>query len=114
MCTIWAGIVSEVIIMLIDYESMDTFIPNTTMEKMITDGRLNAYRITPDYGYVLHDRELDTPEVDEFGVPTGGTVLGYYPMRRTCAAGYDFDQERIVDGHTAYGAREFFAVKAVD
>ena len=98
------------------YELLErTLIPNTTMEKMLRDGvSLAAYKITVNEGYVLHDKVLDSIEMDEFCVPTGRIILGYYPASRTCPAGYDFENTKEIDGHTAYGEREFFAIKVED
>ena len=85
-------------------------ISNITIE-IVEDVTFPFYIITPNEGYVLHDKALDFAEVDMSGFPTGKTILGYYPSNRTCMTNYDFDNTTIIDGHTAFGSREFFAIK---
>ena len=98
--------------MALIYETTETLIPNTTMTKMINadTGILLAYNITPNDGYVLHDKELDHQELNpETMEPIGKVTLGYYPIARSCGTNYDFDNVTTIDGYTAYGEREFFA-----
>lgn len=81
-----------------------SLIENTTMyEKYINDVH-RGYSITPNEGYVLHDKELDLYEggLTEDGEPIGELLLGYYGGTRTCGANYDFTAN----------PREFYAVLA--
>ena len=68
-------------------------IENTTMLLGYVNGVARAYEITPNEGYVLHDRLLD--EFEQFDEETGEGVgepirLGYYSGTRTVGADYDF------------------------
>ncbi len=98
--------------MEISYENITpSLIPNTTMKKMLIDGVHKAYIITPDDGYVLHDKEADG--VDEFEK----TIHCYLGGACSCGSAYDFKAAQMtvsdVNGEmatvTAYGSREFFA-----
>ena len=80
-----------------------TLIENTTMLLGYVNGVARAYEITPNEGYVLHDRLLD--EFEEFDEETGEGVgepirLRYYSGTRSVGADYDF----------AVNPREFYAV----
>lgn len=80
-------------------------IPNTAVT-------ITGYRVAPNEGYVLHDKNLDTEVMDEETMmPTGEVRLGYrsYPLFCGVQPNYDFDNTKIMDGYTAYGNREFFA-----
>ncbi len=80
-----------------------TFIPNTTMYKFINSlGNHTMYRITPNEGYVLHDKDLDTyADYDENGNGIGEPIsLGFYAGNRTVRYDYDFTAN----------PREFYAV----
>ena len=79
---------------------MDINIPNVTITEKYYNGVLRGYDIAPDDGYVLHDKELDAPAIDEYGEPTGETALGYTTGSCSCGANYDF----------AANPREFYAV----
>ena len=81
-----------------------TLIENTTMLKVFTDeGVHRNYRITPNAGYVLHDKGMDTPIFDEeTGEPTGEVILGFRTSTASVGASYDF----------AVNEREFYAVLA--
>lgn len=75
------------------YEAVNpTLIANTTMQKYINNnGVFLAYYITPNDGYVIHDKTLDRYEdYDDDGNPIGDPILGYYPITVTCGANYDF------------------------
>ena len=80
-----------------------TLIENTTMLLGYVNGVARAYEITPNDGYVLHDRLLD--EFEEFDEETGEGMgepirLRCYEGTRTVGADYDFSAN----------PREFFAV----
>ena len=70
-------------------------IPNTTLRETLRNGVLFQYRVIPDNGYALHDNESDyySAILDEFGDPTGETILklGFTTMFVSCEANYDFD-----------------------
>ena len=66
------------------------------------NGVHSQYAITPNKGYVLHDKFLDEQVIDEETFETTGEIkLGFYSGTRTVAANYDF----------AANEREFYAVK---
>lgn len=103
--------------MAITYEDVTpSFILNTTMQKMLTDGVHKAYRIKPIANYVLHDNTLDEPLFDENTMESIGVKFGYSPsgVYVTCGANYDFTTHTVTDengnAYTAYGNRDFFAV----
>ena len=88
-------------------EPMETLIPNTTMQKFInSNGVHTMYRITPNEGYVLHDKNLDIYEdLDEDGNPTGELIaLGFYAGTKSVRYDYDFTAN----------PREFYAVLATE
>ncbi len=113
--TLWVGIFKkEVIFMAITYEDVNpTLIPNTTMQKMLSNGAHRTYIITPIEGYVLRDKENDAPMIDEITGEIIGTKFCYASMGASCGASYDFTPVQVTDEngvtHTAYGSREFFA-----
>ena len=76
-----------------------TLIENTTMRLRLRDGIPQSYWITPNEGYVLHDKVGDLIETDEI---TGEEIktLAYFRGTCTCGANYDF----------AANPREFYAV----
>lgn len=85
-----------------------TIIPNTTMEKGMLNGVHKVYRITPNEGYVLHDKVADEETLE------GGIIRRYGVGSASCGANYDFTPLFVTDEHgntfTAYGAqREFYA-----
>lgn len=94
-------------------------IPNTTMcECYNDDGVHKTYEIRANDGYVLHDTNYDSPEVDENYEETGDTILGYIINVVSCPADYAFTPTQMRDeaGNTvtAYGTRQFFAKKSSD
>lgn len=103
----------------ITYEDVTpTLIPNTTMLKMLRDGVHKTYRITPNEGYVLHDKARDWDHTDDDGNITE-SFQGFTRVTASCPASYDFTPVTVnhTDGNgytvpvTAYGAqREFYAV----
>lgn len=102
--------------MTITYEDLaQTLIPNTTMQKMLTDGVHKAYRIKPISGYVLHRSILDIDVYDESYTHIIGIKFGYSPsgVYVTCGANYDFAAHTVIDENgdtfTACGDEAFFA-----
>jgi hypothetical protein len=107
------------------YETIDSPIPNATVEKGYADGVHKIYRISPLSGYVLHDTQYDgvnyENQIDE---ETGETIvaeipyLGYHSYRVTCAASYAFTPIQMLDEEgdtvTAYGDRKFYCKPATD
>ena len=81
-----------------------TLIENTNMKKVFRDGVHVQYEITPNSGYVLHDKTYDEPVFDEEGNETGEVILGFRVYTASCAANYDF----------ATNPREFYAVPESD
>lgn len=68
-----------------------SLIENTTMQEVLKNGVLYAYYITPEEGYVLHDKMIDEEVCDiETGVPTGKVILGYKTSVSSVEADYDF------------------------
>ena len=96
--------------------SSNVSIPNTDI---VANNAGTHYYITPNSGYVLHDKNYDYPIYDEETLEETGTVLGY---RRTTAsvgiANYDFTTFETLDESgstvTAYGVREFFTKLETD
>lgn len=98
-------------------------IENTTARvrfRSTTSNEVKSYRISPNDGYVLHDREYDIIEYDIDPI-TGEVIeisrrLGYRTTMASCGYNYDFTATTITDDngvtHTAYGSRQFFAVPA--
>lgn len=85
-------------------------IPNTTVE-------LNKfgthYTITPNEGYVLHDKAYDEPEVDESSfMPTGKILPGYRDTQASIHINNDLSERVCVDENgnevTGYTEREFY------
>ena len=66
-------------------------IENATVTKGIVNGVHRNYRITPNEGYVLHDKGLDANVLDEDGNETGEIELGYRTSTASCPANYDFE-----------------------
>lgn len=68
-----------------------TLIENTTMQKVFRDGEHLVFEITPNSGYVLHDKRYDSPAYDEITFEeTGEIILGYRTSTASCPANYDF------------------------
>ena len=88
-------------------------IPNTTIEEIMIDKGVVAYKITPSEGYLLHNSVNDYTEPDE---QTGEEVLhlGFSPAPSTVPADYDFDNTVEIDGHTAYGNKQICAIPKDD
>lgn len=97
-------------------------IPNATV--VLNDTGTN-YRITPNAGYVLHDKiydtileeEVENPETGEMEWVETGVVLGYRTTTASVSVRtYDFTPFTMQDENgndvTAYGAREFYTKPA--
>ena len=57
-----------------------------------TTNELRFYDIAPVDGYVLHDKTLDVPEIDDMTFEeTGNILLGYTPSSISVAHNYDFE-----------------------
>lgn len=96
------------------YETVTpTLIPNTTVEKGFLNGVHKVYRITPNEGYVLHDKARDFEVLDPETYEPIGIALGYSTADSSCGAAYDFSPVTVTDENgvsfTAYGSREFAA-----
>lgn len=69
-----------------------SLIENTTMQKNFRDGVSTTYYITPNEGYVLHDKGLDVPEYNEETFEeTGNILLGYRHTTASCSVNYNFE-----------------------
>ena len=84
-------------------------IPNATVEL----NRFGTqYNVTPNEGYVMHDKAYDEAEVDEAFIPTGNIILGYRPTTASIGLNNDLSARTMLDeaGNevTAYTEREFF------
>ena len=80
-------------------------IPNTIIE-VLED---SIFRITPNDGYVLHNNARDWID----GNPETGEETfyrGYSTSASTVPLTYDFDNTTEIDGYTAYGSNEIFAI----
>lgn len=76
-------------------------ITNTTAIKGFVDGVHRNIRITPNEGYVLHDKSLDYyMDYDKEGNGIGDVILVFYEGTRSVRYDYDF----------AANPREFYAV----
>lgn len=76
-------------------------IENTTAIKVLADGTHRTTRITPNEGYVLHDKDLDEEVIDPDTYElTGDIKLGFYSGTRSVRYDYDF----------VANPREFYAV----
>ena len=70
-------------------EVIPTPVENATVVKAFVDGVHRQYEITPNAGYVLHDKVRDWTETD---FETGEEIvkLGYTTINASCPATYDF------------------------
>lgn len=98
-------------------------VPNTTLREYLRDGELYCYMIAPIEGYLLHDKDLDMPELNENFMETGNmipwftggetTVLKNYDFTTTTQSEYKYTDENgneITMPVTMIGAREFYTV----
>lgn len=68
------------------YEDMATLLENTTMQKVFINEVHKGYTITPNEGYVLHDKSYDSyAEYDEDGNGIGEKILGYRTSTASCS-----------------------------
>ena len=67
---------------------------NTKSEKFYNEnGEISTYRITPDDGYVIHNKFRDTPVIDEeSGMETGEVEKGYTESYIIIQSDYDFEE----------------------
>ena len=79
-----------------------SLIENTSMKLRTSDGKPTNYTITPNSGYVLHDKGYDEPVFDEEGNETGEFILGYRTSTASVGASYNF----------VINEREFYTVLA--
>lgn len=81
----------------------DMYFENTTLvEKYHSQtGHFLGWWVTPNDGYVLHEKTHDEEIFDEFGEPTGKIKLGY--TSASIFVGYNYDRE--------LNDREIYAVK---
>ena len=79
-------------------------IPNT----IITENK-HGYDIAPIEGYVLHNSSRDYEEPN-FETGEATFYRGYSKSSSGVGLNYDFNNTKIIDGHTAYGEDEIFAV----
>lgn len=85
-------------------------IENTTIEEVKdNDGTLLVYEVTPNEGFLLHNNVNDYTEPD---AETGEEILhlGFSSAPSTVPLNYDFDNTTEIEGFTAYGSKEIFAV----
>lgn len=93
-------------------------VPNTTMQIYTnTNGNDVAYKITPNDGYIMHNKNRDKVTYDG----NGNVILstpGFTSAPTTCAITYDFTTSIITleNGETVivYGVNEYFTVLAED
>lgn len=83
------------------YEDIETKIPNTSMRKRILNDSEITYCITPNEGYLLHDKLYDEPILDESTMEeTGKVILGFRKSTATVSVNYDFE----------LNTRQFYAI----
>jgi hypothetical protein len=98
-------------------------VPNTTLQELLINGVLKGYEIKAESGYLLHDKELDVPEIDEDFVETGNIIPWFtgggtsvrldYDYTITTQGEYTYTDENgmeITMPVTMIGAREFYTV----
>lgn len=97
-----------------EYIDVTPIIPNTTMQQYINlNGVASAYKITPNEGYVMHNKGRDFNAYDDFGNIIG-RKQGFTSAPTTCPITYDFTSfEMTCDNGqtvTAYGTKEYFVI----
>lgn len=65
-----------------------------------TSGELITYQIRANYGYVLHDSELDILDIDPFTEEEISRLAGFTSATCSCSADYDWEAN----------PREFYAI----
>lgn len=72
------------------YTDIPSLIENAHMQVRTSDGVATNYTITPNSGYVLHDKNYDDPVLDEQGNETGEFIPCYRTSTASVGADYDF------------------------
>jgi hypothetical protein len=98
-------------------------VPNTTLQELFLNGVLKGYEIKAANGYLLHDKDLDMPELDENFNETGNIIPWFtghgtsvrldYDYTVTTQGEYKYTDENgmeITVPVTMIGAREFYTV----
>lgn len=84
-------------------------VPNATV---VLNAAGTHYRVTPNEGYVLHDKNYDITIADEETFLPIETKLGYRPGTASIHINRDLSERTILDENgnevTAYTEREFF------
>lgn len=89
-------------------------IPNTTMQQFVNANDVaTAYKITPNEGYVMHNKGRDFNIYDDYGNVID-RKQGFTSAPTTCPISYDFTPfEMTCDNGqtvTAYGTKEYFVI----
>lgn len=94
-------------------EITPTIIENAKVEKCLVDGVHRTYRITPNDGYVLHNKARDYSNLDPDTFEET-LVQGFSAHFSTCGAAYAFTPIQMLAPNgatvTAYGEYEFYAI----
>lgn len=98
-------------------------VPNTTLREVLNNGNLYLYHIKAESGYLLHDKDLDAPELDDMCMETGNMIPWFtggetsvrldYDFTPTTQGTYTYTDENgmeITMPVTMIGAREFYTV----
>ncbi len=84
------------------YKDTESIIKNTVIKERFSEsGEKVNYIISPQKGYLLHEKSRDEAIFDENGVDTGEIKKGYTSGIVTVLANYDFEKNE----------REIYAVK---
>lgn len=78
-------------------------IDNVLIENIVLNGNQTGYRLTPNSGFVLHNKLRNITELD------GSVTRRYGTGPTTVNVNYDFNTTTVIDGYTAYGPNEYFA-----
>lgn len=98
-------------------------VPNTALLEKLRDGTLYCYVIAPIEGYLLHDKDLDMPELNENFMETGNFIPWFTGGTTTVRLDYDYSittrgEYKYTDENgneitmpvTMIGARGFYTV----
>lgn len=98
-------------------------VPNTTLQELLINGVLKGYEIKAESGYMLHDRDLDFYEYDDYGNQTvlletwftgGGTSVRLdYDYTTTTQGEHKYTDENGIEkiiSVTMIGPRGFYTV----
>lgn len=111
----WAGLLKERKHTTMSYEIVTPSpVENATVQKYINASGAHAgYFVTPNEGYVLHDKGRDWEDIDPITGEPSTYHLGYTRGTATCGPNYNFSPVTVTDENgttfTAYGSREFAA-----